>query len=353
MIRAGFLSVDERAQFERVVRRPSGLHGAARRANALLLLDDGMNCIDVAKVLYLDDDTVRGWHAVFAARGVAVLDAPDHKGAMRRLSPDQEEALAADLVTRLFCTSSEVRSHIEARFGVTFSRPGLIKLLHRLGFEHRKPKALPAGASVAAQDAFIAAYGQLMNGLAADEAVYFADAVHPEYQSRPAFGWFRRGEKVAVKRTSGRKRINLHGALNLEDFDCQIIEGDTISAETTLRLFKRLEARNPAKRAIHVVLDNARYHHARCVKDWLQRAGCRIVLHFLPPYAPNLNAIERLWAVMHRHVTHNRHYLSETGFIAAIFEFFNDTLPKKWRSFRDIITDDFHIIRPEEFRILQ
>ena len=32
-----------------------------RRANALLLLDDGMSCEAIAKVLYLDDDTIRYW----------------------------------------------------------------------------------------------------------------------------------------------------------------------------------------------------------------------------------------------------------------------------------------------------
>jgi transposase len=33
-----------------------------RRANALLLLDDGLSCETVAKVLYLDDDTIRYWY---------------------------------------------------------------------------------------------------------------------------------------------------------------------------------------------------------------------------------------------------------------------------------------------------
>ena len=40
-----------------------------RRANALLLLDDGMSCETIAKVLYLDDDTIRYWYALYAERG--------------------------------------------------------------------------------------------------------------------------------------------------------------------------------------------------------------------------------------------------------------------------------------------
>jgi len=80
-------------------------------------------------------------------------------------------------------------AHIERAYGVVYSKAGTIKLLHRLGFEWRKPKGPPARADVAAQESFVAAYEALLNGLAPDETVYFADAVHPEYQSRPAHGW--------------------------------------------------------------------------------------------------------------------------------------------------------------------
>ena len=67
------------------------------------------------------------------------------------------------------------------------------------------------------QTAFIATHDQLRGGLAADEAVCFADAVHPECQSRSAHGWIRKGDKGALKRTSGRQRLNLHAAPKLEN----------------------------------------------------------------------------------------------------------------------------------------
>ena len=39
------------------------------RANALLLLDDGMSCEEIAKVLYLDDDTIRYWYQLYSEKG--------------------------------------------------------------------------------------------------------------------------------------------------------------------------------------------------------------------------------------------------------------------------------------------
>ena len=112
---------------------------------------------------------------------------------------------------------------------MVYGHSGCLALLHRLGFEYKRPESLLARSDEARQAAFISRYDQLLNGLAADEVVYFADAVHPEYQSRPAHGWVRKGDKVALRRTSGRQRLNLHVALNLENFHCPLVEAERIN----------------------------------------------------------------------------------------------------------------------------
>ncbi|MCF6214919.1 MAG: transposase [Emcibacter sp.] len=139
-----------------------------------------------------------------------------------------------------------------------------------------------------------------MNNLPADETVYFADAVHPEHQTKPAFGWVRKGSNPAVKTTTGRGRVNVHGT----------------------------------------------------VKKWLARAECRIRLIKLPAYCPHLNPIERLWAVMHAHVTHNSFYATQKKFAEAILHFLRKTIPEEWRKSRDQVTDNFRIISHQNFRLL-
>ena len=64
MIRAGFLDPASRSDLIELTRDGSVAHRLARRANALLLLDDGMSCEATAEVLYLDDDTIRTWHCI-------------------------------------------------------------------------------------------------------------------------------------------------------------------------------------------------------------------------------------------------------------------------------------------------
>ena len=169
----------------------------------MLLLDDGLSCEAVARVLYLDDDTVRGWHDRFRREGVRALSVFGWKGGASKLTPAQEAELTETLTRRLHPSTAAVMAHIERTYGVAYSKPGVIKLLHRLEFEWRKPTGLPARADVAAQEAFVAAYERLLNGLAPDETVYFADAVHPEYQSRPAHGWVRKGEHLARQARQG------------------------------------------------------------------------------------------------------------------------------------------------------
>ena len=80
-----------------------------------------------------------------------------------------------------------------------------------------------------------------MNSLPPDEKVLFSDAVHPEYQSRPAHGWFPKGQKTAVKTTSGWKRLNIQGALDLETFQSTFVEGEKINAETTQQMLQKIE----------------------------------------------------------------------------------------------------------------
>ncbi|PCJ38657.1 MAG: IS630 family transposase, partial [Alphaproteobacteria bacterium] len=244
-------------------------------------------------------------------------------------------------------------AYIRRTYGQYFSRSGAIKLLHRLGFEYSRPKLLPAEADEGKQRDFIEKYEALQHNLADDEVIYFADAVHPEHQSRPAHGWIRKGDKVALKRNSGRKRVNIHGAVNLENFHCPVVEADRINADSTIALFEKLEAENRDKRCIHVILDNARYHHARAVKDWMKRTKSRINLIFLPAYAPHLNAIERLWGVMHKYVTHNSFYSTYKQFAGAILAFFSRTVPNEWPKFRDTVTDNFRIISFQDFRVLE
>lgn len=93
IIRTGLLSPAERLELEACVRRQREDHGIARRANAMLLLDDGKSCQAISEFLYLDDDTIRGWYKTYREGGWDALALNGWKGGHSQMTQAEEAAL--------------------------------------------------------------------------------------------------------------------------------------------------------------------------------------------------------------------------------------------------------------------
>ena len=353
MIRGQFLSPSQRCELLALLRSGRTEQRLARRANALLLLDDGWSCEKVAEALYLDDDTVRSWRKLYDARGLEGLASFDVGGSSSHLSKAQEETLVAWIAATLPRPTRQVGAYIAQEFGVVYeSRAGLIALLHRLGLDYHKPETIGRKLDPEKQKAFIEGYEKLLNSLGSDHAALFVDAVHPTHAARPVGCWAPREENLAIEQTSGRQRLNIHGAIDLETGKTAMIDVETVDALSTIRLLEAIEAMYPLLVVIHVFLDNARYHHAKIVREWLAQPGRRIKLHFVPAYCPHLNPIERLWGVMHKHLTHNKTYATYREFADAALEFLREKVPKCWPEPCDSVTDNFRVINPKDFRVV-
>ena len=128
MIRGGFLTAEERRDLTELARDGLAEHRLARRANALVLLDRGMSCEEVGRVLLIDDDTIRTWHDLFEKDGVDGLAGFNYGGRASPLSLDQQATLKAWVGETLPRTTREVGAWIEQAFGVVYeSRSGLIR----------------------------------------------------------------------------------------------------------------------------------------------------------------------------------------------------------------------------------
>jgi hypothetical protein len=134
-------------------------------------------------------------------------------GGICRLTADQQDKLKAWIGETLPRTTWQVGAWIQRECDVDYqSRSGLIALPHRLGMEHRKPKAISRKLDPAKQKAFIEAYNALPNQLSADEAVVFAPAfaaagfaVHPAPRYAPSDAgrrkrWLSRRRRIACLR---------------------------------------------------------------------------------------------------------------------------------------------------------
>ena len=112
----------------------------------------------------------------------------------------------------------EVGAWIAQECGAGYeSRSRLVALLHRRGMEHRTPKAISRKLDPEKQAAFIEKYEDLLNQLSADEAAIFGDAVNPTHAVRPVGCWAPKNIPVVITQSSGRDRLNIHGAAGLPD----------------------------------------------------------------------------------------------------------------------------------------
>ena len=137
MIRRDFLDPESRQDLIDLTRDGSVAHRLARRANALLLLDGGMSCEAVVKVLFMDDDTVRTWYQLYQEDGIDGLASFGHEGGSCRLTVAQQDALKTWITAALPRTTREVGAWIARECGIEYqTRSGLITLLHlnRPGF---------------------------------------------------------------------------------------------------------------------------------------------------------------------------------------------------------------------------
>ena len=346
------LTEEQRVALQVICRRRKVDALVWKRARAFLLLDAGYDAKAICDILDIGPTVLTEWKFAFAGMGLSFFGLKDYSQRQGHLSLKQETNLRLHFRDNLPINTHEICAYILAEYGQGYCPSGAAKLMHRLGFVYKKPQSLPAQANEAEQEAFIARYNGLLNGLADDEMVVFSDAVHPEHQSRPAYGWFPKDQKTAIKTTSGRKRLNIQGALDLETFQFTFVEAENINAQTTQQMLEKLEQSNRSKLVIHVYMDNARYHHAKVLQPWLNGPDRRVKLHFLPSYAPHLNPIERLWGVMHKWVTHNHHYPTFDQFTEAILGFFRKTLPANWKDFRNTVTDNFRVVSYKEYKIV-
>ena len=257
MIGRGLLDKASRQDLAELARDGSAAHCLARRANALVLLDDGMSCEAMAKLLLLDDDTIRTWHRLDEEAGIEGLTSLGYEGSACRLNGEQQARLKACISETLPRTTREVGAWIEKACGISYQgRSGLIALLHRLGMQHRKPKAVSRKLDPDRQAAFIKEYEDLVNHMDADETVLFAEAVHPTHAVGPVGCWAPKQSPIAIAQTSGRQRLDIHGAIDLESGNTRMLEVATVNAVSTSMLLMAIEAIYPGGSSLLSVARN-------------------------------------------------------------------------------------------------
>jgi transposase len=312
----GFLTEEEKAQL-RARHKKERDRRICDRIKAVLLYDDGWSIKEIAKVLLLSEDSIRDH--IDEYKTFQKLK-PDGGGSVEKLSFEQSKELIVHLEKHTYLYVKDIIAYVESKWNISYTSPGMRSWLRRHKFSYKKPALVPGKANIEQQKEWISAYETLKQNLSPNETICFTDGVHPTHNVQLAYGWIRKGIRKEIPSNTGRSRVNISGIIDIISHRIFIEEDQTLDAKAVIKFFKKVEEAYPTKSIIHLFSDNAKYYRNKAVAEYLRTSKIR--LHFLPPYSPNLNPIERLWKWMKERVLYNSYYSEFEDFKSAIFGFF-------------------------------
>ncbi|OED50999.1 DDE endonuclease [Endozoicomonas sp. (ex Bugula neritina AB1)] len=307
------------------------------RIKAVLLRSEGWSPASIAQALRKSEFTINRHLDDYLKKEKLK---PENGGSESHLDDEQTRQLIEHISEHTYAHTHQIVTYIFDRWGIKYTVSGLNKWLHHKGFTYKKPKGVPHKADADKQAAFIEDYEALKASLPADEVLLFMDAVHPTQATKITSGWIRKGIDKIINTTGSRTRLNIVGAIELNNLSAAVFDQfQTVNGLAIIDFFKKVRSAYASMTVIHMVLDGAGYHRSKEVVEAAKKLG--IKLHYLPPYSPNLNPIERLWKVMNEYVRNNEYFAKPGEFRQKINHFLNVTLPEIGASLVSRINDNF------------
>jgi len=164
---------------------------------------------------------------------------------------------------------------VEETFGVADTIRGMNALLHRSDFVCKGPTLVPGKVERWAQEAFLAEYKHLKRNKGAHDVILFMDAAHPQNNPVLGCGLIKRGEDRDEPSSTGRRRLNTNGAVDLERLEPAVRCDDIIDAASTIAFLDQILLAYTYATCIYIICDNARYYRSKAVQAYLQEPGAR------------------------------------------------------------------------------
>ena len=272
----------------------------------------------IAAIVDIHPDTLTGYIRLFNEhgwKGIKTL----HYGTNHSQLDNHQTALLAAFGKTHPHTVGEAIVQITSLTGLTRSPTQVRHWLYKNGLRYRKTGQIPAKADPDAQARFLTDKLQPAIQQAQNKAInlLFVDAAHFVMGAFLCHVWCL--VRFFLPTPSGRKRLNVLGAVDAITHQIHLLTNQTYITATTLVAFLgQLKAAYGGEKPIWLVLDNARYQRCRLVEAEALRLG--ITLLFLPPYSPNLNLIERLWKWTKKRCLYGRYYADFSLFERGILD---------------------------------
>jgi transposase len=181
------------------------------------------------------------------------------------------------------------------------------------------PRPKPAKADDTKQREFKTTFDQTINTLTPQDHLLFFDAATVQHSATKTRVWGEKAHQPILPIIGGRKKMHLIGAIEPAGDKGWFADCPTLGARELIGFLKGILHQYPEGQ-IHMILDNARAHHAKRVTEFVTEQD-RLHLLYLPPYSPDFNPIEDFWRMLRKDVTHNTYYPTFEEFRTAIVEY--------------------------------
>jgi len=326
---------DKRRVLDRMRRcREAGLKG---RYLIVVNLLSGRSAKQTAEVLGVGRSTVYRVARRFREQGeVGLLDRREDNGQVKldeRYLSDLHEVVRGHPEqygwSRPTWTREMLVRTMRAQTGVTVHVATMSRALRRIGARRGRPRpSVRCPWSQRARNRRLRRIRELLETLPKGHVAVYEDEVDIHLNPKVGWDWMVRGQQKDVPTPGQNEKRYLAGAMNAATGELVWVEGTRKASDLFVQLLGKLRRTYAEAKVIHVVLDNYRIHHSRITRTALASFDGRIVLHFLPPYCPQANKIERLWEDLHAEVTRNH----RCGSMEALMENVRRFLRRRARS---------------------
>jgi putative transposase len=330
------LRPEQRKALLALYRRPPDPE-VGHRAHLVLLLAEGYPWATIAAVLFTSPSTIARWQQRFLQGGVeALLGEPPGRrprfgwlwaGVAVRWVTERSPRDFGFLRSRWTCATVVVL--LLSYYQLVVSRETVRRWLHQADLVWRRPRPV-----LRRQDpcrtSKVRALRRLLTNLPADEVAVFEDEVDIHLNPKIGSRWMRRGQQAEVETPGDNEKRSLAGSMNWRTGTLWVTQGKKRDGALFVQHLDELRRRLRRYRVIHVICDNARFHQAaKCKRlaEYLKQWGHRIVLHYLPVYAPQTNPIERVWWHLHDEITRKHQCRTLEELLDLVFHWLESRSP--------------------------
>jgi len=298
------------------------------RIKALIAYYKGNSIKNISQCFDINEKSLKAWIKNFEIGGVETINDEKRSGRPVKLPKEQQEELKKMIEenkNRVW-VSRHIYNYLIISYGIIYSVKYLPELLNKLGMSYHKTVHFLIKRDNEKRREWIQKklpeiYREKIE---AGWRIFYQDEVGFQTDGTLTYTWGTRGEKIEIENYGRHGRVNLIGAFEL---GTGIFYGILTSFGVNAMRFRRFIChlkREMRTDKILLICDNARFHKAKWLTQWIAAQSEWLRLEFLPAYSPDFNPIERLWKWMKGEFTHNKCWKTKK----ALYKYLSDIISK-------------------------